>query len=154
RLRQRARPGGVRLIDGYTHADLVDATAGAGRTHKNGHVVMPSLGVEDVSEQPGLAFVRAHAAAELPAHQWMELGILVDRLVDPDQEAGVIEGFDMIPEIAVTTACYADCAAALHRSISVRRYQRRTPRFQVRLARIDRYRFNCKVSADRDRTCG
>ena len=41
------------------------------------------------------------AADELPAHQRMQFGILVDRPVDGEQQAGSVERVEMIVQIAV-----------------------------------------------------
>ena len=41
------------------------------------------------------------AAAELPAHQRMHLGVFVDRRIDAPQQAGLVETVDVVVQVGV-----------------------------------------------------
>ena len=57
----------------------IDLGRGRERADHHRHVVAAALGVDHVGEQERAALVLRHAAEELPAHQRMQLGVLVDR---------------------------------------------------------------------------
>ena len=50
------------------------------------HVVAAAVSADDVGEQEGAPVRLVEAAAELPAHQRMQLGVLVDRAIDAHEE--------------------------------------------------------------------
>ena len=75
----RALPGRVDLVERAAHADAIDLAARRERADHDRDVVAPALGVGHVGEQERLAVLLRDAAAELPAHQRVHLGVLVDR---------------------------------------------------------------------------
>ena len=82
RMIDRRQPGFADLLDLAAHADGVDLRRRRQRADHDRNVVFAALGVGDVGEDEGAALVLRHAADELPAHQRMQLGVLVDRGVD------------------------------------------------------------------------
>ena len=67
----------------------------------------------DVGEQERLALCLVHAADELPAHQRMQLGILVDRPVDREQQAALTQRIEMLVQIAIAARGPCNRARAL-----------------------------------------
>ena len=61
------------------------------------------LPVDDVGEEERLALGLVHAADELPAHQRMQLGILVDRPVDGQEKSRLPERGQMLVQIGIET---------------------------------------------------
>jgi hypothetical protein len=82
------------------------------RADHDWNVVFAALGVGDVGEDKGAALVLGHAADELPAHQRMQLGVLVDRGVDARDQAGGFEIGEMILEIEAGAFARRTCAAS------------------------------------------
>lgn len=64
-------------------------------------VVFSSRAVDDVLEQKRLAFGLWNAAAELPAHQRMHLGVLVDRPLYADQQSLPIQFGNMRVQVRI-----------------------------------------------------
>ena len=62
---------------------------------------MAAFGVDHVVEEEGLAVGLGNAAAELPAHQWVQLGVLVDLAVNRDEQAGAVEFGQVFVQVAV-----------------------------------------------------
>ena len=92
-------PGLADLLDRLAHADRVDARRGRERADRHRDVVAPALGVDDVGEEEGAALVLRDAADELPAHERMQLGVLVDRPVDAHEQALRLEVGEVLLEI-------------------------------------------------------
>src|SRR6185437_4403286 len=69
------------------------------------------LGIGDVGENERAAFIFRHATDKLPAHQRVQLGILVDGCVDPLHEAQGIECSEMFLEIEAGAAARGGLAA-------------------------------------------
>ncbi len=90
-IADRAHPGVADLIDRQAHAFGVDFRRRRQRADHHRHVVALAFGVDDVGEQECAALLLRHAADELPAHQRIELGVLVDRPVDAHQQPGGFE---------------------------------------------------------------
>src|SRR6185503_10018166 len=67
----------------------------------HGNAVLPALGIDHVLEQERLAILLRDAAAELPAHQRMHLGVLVDRAIDGHQQARLVERPEVVVKIRV-----------------------------------------------------
>ena len=63
---------------------------------------MAPASVDDVGEQKRLAFALSEATTELPADQRMKLGVIVDRLVDPEQQVGRFQRLEMFVQICIT----------------------------------------------------
>src|SRR5262249_36091329 len=86
RMVDRAHPGVADRLDRTAHAGRVNLRRSGERADHHRHVVAAALAVGDVAEQEGAALLFRHAADELPAHQRMQLGILVDRPGDAHKE--------------------------------------------------------------------
>ena len=59
------------------------------------------LAVDDVGEQERLAVLLLDAAAELPAHQRVHLGVLVDRAIDGDEQPGLVERAQVVVQVRI-----------------------------------------------------
>ena len=81
------------------HADRIDLRRRRERADHDGHVVAPALGVDHVGEQEGAPRALGDAAEELPAHQRVQLGVLVDGAVDAHQQAARFEIGEMGLEV-------------------------------------------------------
>jgi hypothetical protein len=101
RVGDRVLPGGVDLVERHAHADAVDLLARRHPADDHRDVIMAALAVGDVREEKRLALALGDAAPELPSHQRVHLGVLVDRAVDADQEAGPVERLDVLVEVGV-----------------------------------------------------
>ena len=95
----RVRPRGLDLRRRPSHADRIDTGRSGKRAHHHRHVVSAAGAVGYVGEQEGAALILAKTALELPAHQRMQLGVLVDRAVDAHQEALRLEQREMLLEV-------------------------------------------------------
>lgn len=62
---------------------------------RKGVVAFAAFGVDDVGEEERPALLIRHAALELPSDQSMQLGILVDRAVDPDEQVARLKLLQM-----------------------------------------------------------
>ena len=118
RMRDRLDPGVADLRDRPPHADRVDLRRGGQRADRDRHVVAPAAAVDHVGEQERAALILGKPALELPAHQRMQLGVLVDRPVDAHQQAGRLERREMRLEIAcgagVRFRCAGSCGLVEH----------------------------------------
>ena len=74
-------PARVDLLERAADADAIDLAIGGEPADQHRDVVLAPLAVDDVGEQERLAVLLGDAAAELPAHQRVHLGVLVDRAV-------------------------------------------------------------------------
>ncbi len=99
RMRDRLHPCRADVFHRPAHADAIDVGRGGHRADDDRHVVAPPLRVDHVGEQERAPLLFRHAAEELPAHERMQLGILVDRPVDADKEAIGFEIGQMLLEI-------------------------------------------------------
>ena len=86
-------------FDRPPHADGVDARRSGERADRDGHVVPPPFEIDHVGEQKCAPLIFAQPALELPAHQRMQLGVLVDRPLDAYQEPCRFEPRQMLLEI-------------------------------------------------------
>ena len=100
RMRDRRQPRVADFFDLPPHADGVNFGRGRQRPDHDRYVVFAALAVDDVGEDEGAAFVLRYAADELPAHQGMQLGVLVDGCVDVLDETGGFEIGEMLLKIA------------------------------------------------------
>ena len=98
-MRDRLVPGGADLLDRTAHADRIDLRRGRQRAHRHRHVEAAPVGADHIGEQEGAALVLVEAALELPAHQRVKLGVLVDLAVDAHQEPGGIEPRQVLLEV-------------------------------------------------------
>ena len=104
RLRDRMQPRLADVFDGLAHAHRVDARRGRERAHGYGNVVAPAFRIDDVREEERAPLIFRYAAQELPAHQRMQLGVLVDGPVDADEKTLRLEVGKMLLEIEVRPA--------------------------------------------------
>ena len=72
------------------------------RPHHHGKVELASAGVGDVGEIPRLSLLVGNAAPVLPAHQWMQLRVLVDGLVDAAEMPRLFKHSQMLMQICIT----------------------------------------------------
>ncbi len=77
------------VLDRRIHADAVDRPVRRDRPDHDGDIEFAAAAVGHVGEQEGLALRFIHAADELPAHQRMQFGVLVDRPVDGEQKVAL-----------------------------------------------------------------
>ena len=99
RIGDRPHPGAADFRDRLPHADGVNVGRSGKRADHDRDIVAPTLGVGDVGEQERSPLVLGNAAQELPAHQRMQLGILVDRPLDAHQQAVGLEIGQVMLEI-------------------------------------------------------
>ncbi len=83
----RLDPGRPDLLERPAEADAVDLAVRRQPGNQHGDVEAAALGIRRLREQEGLALRLWDAAAILPAHQRVHLGVFVDRLVDHDEQA-------------------------------------------------------------------
>ena len=95
------------LLDRPSHADRIDARRGRERTDRHRDVVAAAGRVDDVGEQECAALILGEPALELPAHQRVQLAVLVDRAIDAHQQPLRLQRREMRLEIERRTA--ADC---------------------------------------------
>ena len=79
-------PGFADLVDRLPHADGIDLGRGRERADHDRNIVATALGVRHIGKQEGAPLVLGNAAQELPTHQRMKFGILVDGAVDANQQ--------------------------------------------------------------------
>ena len=82
---RRLDPARIDFLERAADADAVNLAVGGKPADQHRNVVFAALAVDHVSEEKRLAVLLLDAAAELPAHQRVHLGVLVDRTIDLDQ---------------------------------------------------------------------
>src|SRR5262249_36461382 len=101
------------------HADRVNACRSRQRTDGDRDVVTAPGAIDDVGEQKRASLVLAQAALKLPAHQRMQLGVLVDGAIDAKEEAFGFEPAQMLLKVERRAArchsCRVGCALVEHR---------------------------------------
>lgn len=70
------------FLDLSSHAHRIDFPRGGESADHDGDVVTPTVGIDDVGEQEGPPLILGNATKKLAAHERMQLGILVDGLVN------------------------------------------------------------------------
>ncbi len=103
RVGDRLHPGLADGIDRLPHADGVDLGGRRERSHYDRDIVMPPLGVRHIGEKECASLVFGHAAQELPAHQRVQLGVLVDGAIDSHEEAPRLKVGEMVLKIEPRT---------------------------------------------------
>ncbi len=98
-MRDRLVPRPADVLDRAPHADGINRGRRRERTRRHRHVEAPPVGTHHVGEQEGAALLFVEAALELPAHQRVKLGVLVDLAVDTDEQPGGIEPCEVLLEI-------------------------------------------------------
>ena len=101
RLGNGAVPLGLNLIHRGIHAGAVDGAVGSQGAHHHRNLEFAALAIDDVVEQKGLALALGHAADELPAHQRMQLGILVDTTADDLQQTTLLQTIQMLMQVGI-----------------------------------------------------
>ena len=99
RMRDRVHPALADILDRSAHAERIDFGRGRNRAHDHRHVVLSAGGVHDIGEEEGAAFCFGNAADELQPDQRMQLGVLVDRMIDPRQQPPRLEIREVLLEI-------------------------------------------------------
>src|SRR5579862_8005641 len=99
----RLLPLSANRIHRAAQTEGVDPTAGRKGPYHDGHGVLVAGAIHDVLEQEGLALGLGDAASELPAHQRMELGVLVDGALHADQQAGSFESVQVVVEVRISS---------------------------------------------------
>ncbi len=127
RIGDGAVPGLADLLQRHAHADRVNARRGGERAHHHRHVVAPALRVDDVGEHERLAVVLGDAAQELPAHERMQLGVLVDRAVHMDQQSLPLQLLQMVLEVQRRSRPLRGRAAIVVRTIGHSRMSCQSP---------------------------
>jgi hypothetical protein len=94
-------PLGLDILELGVHADAVDFRIGGDSADHHRHVVFAPERVGDVGEQKRFALALLHATDELPAHQRMQFGILIDGPVDGVHEAALFQRLQMLVKISV-----------------------------------------------------
>ncbi len=102
-VRDRVVPFRLDLRYRGAHADAVDGAVGGDGADHDGDVVFAAVPVMDVGEEERLALGLVQPADELPAHQRVQLGILVDRPVDGQEKSRLPERRQMLVQIGVET---------------------------------------------------
>ena len=88
---------------GASHAERIDLRRSRDRADHDRHVVAPAVRIDHVGEQERAPFGLRNAADELQPHQRMQLGVLVDRMVDPHQQATRLQIGEMLLQIEPRT---------------------------------------------------
>ena len=101
------------FLDLAADADGVDLPIGSEDADRNRDVVFAAFAVDDVLEQKRLAFGFRNAATELPAHQGVHLGVLVDRPLHADEEPLPIQFGDMRVQIRIAGVSHLNSPIAL-----------------------------------------
>ena len=86
RFGDRLDPARPDLVERLAEADAVDVAIGSQAGDQHRRLEAPAFAIGRLREQERLAVLLCDAAAILPAHQRMHLGVLVDRLVHHDEE--------------------------------------------------------------------
>ena len=98
-MRDCLRPRLADVLDRLAHADRVDFRRGGECADRDRNIVTPPGTVDDVGEQKGAALFLGEAALELPAHQRVQLAVLVDGVVDAGDQAARFELAQVVLEI-------------------------------------------------------
>ena len=109
RMVDRMHPDIAELLDRHAHACGIDLVRGRQGAAHDGHVVFLALGANHIGEQERLALAFRIAADELPAHQRMQLGVLVDRPVDPQEQPARFEIGEVFLEIRGRATALLGC---------------------------------------------
>ena len=99
RMRDRLHPALADILDRGAHAERIDFRRRRDRAHDHRHVVFAAGRVDDIGEQEGAALGLGNAADELQPDQRMQLGVLVDRMIDPRQQPPRLEVGEVLLQI-------------------------------------------------------
>ena len=104
------------VVDRTAHAERVDPGRCRERADRHRHVEAAAVGPYHVGEQERAPLLLVEAALELPAHQRMQFGVLVDLAVDAHQKAGRFQVREVLLEIR-RRAAFFGVIFALGRSL-------------------------------------
>jgi hypothetical protein len=99
RICDGGKPGGADLADRAPHAERIDLRRRRDGADHDRDVVAPAGRIHHIGEQESAPLTLRNAADELQAHQGMQLGVLVDRVIDPQQEALGLEVRQMLLQV-------------------------------------------------------
>src|SRR6266571_6898657 len=97
----RAVPLRLDFAQGGAHADRVDRAVRRDRADHDRNVVLAAAAIGDVREEERLPLGLVHPPDELPAHQGMQLGVLVDRPGYREQQASLLQLLEVLVKVAV-----------------------------------------------------
>ena len=107
RMGDRMIPLRLDLIDRHAHAGAVDRAVRGNRSDHDGDRILAAAAIGDVGKQERPALGLVEPADELPAHQRVQFGILVDRLVDGQQQTALFERLEVFVQIGITALAVA-----------------------------------------------
>jgi hypothetical protein len=110
-------PGAPDVVDRAAHAEGIDAGRRRQRAGRHRHVEAAAVGAHHIGEKEGAPLVLVEATLELPAHQRVQFGVLVDLAVDAHQQAGGLQIGEMLLEIGRRAAGFG-VIFALGRSLA------------------------------------
>src|SRR5882762_3264747 len=94
-------PLSLDFAQGRAHAGRVDRAIRRDRADHDRDVVLAAAAVGDVREEERLPLRLVHPPDELPAHQWMQLRVLVDRPVDREEEPALLKLLEVLVKVTV-----------------------------------------------------
>ncbi len=97
----RVVPFGLDFAQGRAHAGRVDRAVRRDRADHDRNAVFSAAAIGDVGEEEGLALGFVHSADELPAHQRVQLRVLVDRPVDGEQQPSLLQLLEVLVKVRV-----------------------------------------------------
>ena len=97
----RSHAGPISAKRRDVHADAIDLRRRRIDADRHRQVVAPALGVHHVGEEKRLAVRLADAAAILPAHQRMQLAVLVDGVIDAMEQPGAVEPRNVLVQVGI-----------------------------------------------------
>src|SRR5882672_11875785 len=89
------------FAQGSAHAGRIDRAVRGDRADDDRNVVLATASVDDVGEEERLPLRFVHPSDELPAHQRMQLRVLVDRPVDREEEPALLQLLEVLVKIAI-----------------------------------------------------
>jgi hypothetical protein len=136
-MSDRLHPALADVLDRGPHANRIDFRRGGDGADHHRHVVFAAGRINDIGEQERAALGFRNPTDKLQAHQGVQLGVLVDRMVDPGHEAPRLEVGEMLLQIEPRLAVRGALPAAGNNIIHISRLpaRRRVGPFATILAR-------------------
>src|SRR5713101_1576332 len=100
-MSDRVIPFPLDFAQGRAHADRVDRAVRRDRPDHDRNVVLAAAAVDDVREEERLPLGFVHPPDELPAHQRMELRVLVDRPGYREQQPAFLQFLEVLVKVTV-----------------------------------------------------
>ena len=88
------------------HAEAINFPISRQRADYHGERILAAAAVDDIGEQESLALVLLDAADELPAHERMQLRVLVHGAVNGQQQAPLVERCEMLVQVEVAAVFF------------------------------------------------